>query len=146
MCLIVDVNVAHRILLAENDADFLEVRRRLLATSGRYVRLVYGGKLRDEYLQNGSIKRAVAALDRAVRTRVVPDDKISAEVAAIRGLNLCVSDDEHIIGLARASGVRVLCSGDQDLHADFGNIQLLSPRGRIYQNPSHVHLLRETCG
>src|SRR6266851_3568384 len=106
MCLIVDMNIAHRVLLAENDPDFFEVRRRLLAASGRYVRLVYGGKLRDEYLRNVSIKRVVAVLDRAGRTRVIPDDKIANEVKAIRGLNLCVSDDEHIIGLARASGVR----------------------------------------
>jgi hypothetical protein len=145
MCLIVDADVAPRVLVVEDDPDFQEVRSRLFsAARGRHLDLVYGGQLRDELLGNASVKRALVVLDRAGRARLIPDDRIRAEIQVVRGIGH-VSNDEHIIGLARASGVRVLCSHDQLLHQDFGDSRLLQPRGKIYQNSSHAHLLRRTC-
>jgi hypothetical protein len=58
----------------------------------------------------------------------------------------CVSDDPHIIALALESGARFLCSLDQDLHTDFTNPQLVNaPRGHVYQNVAHEHLIRRHC-
>ena len=40
-------------------------------------------------------------------------EEVEAETASVAGTGLCVSDDEHVIALARASGARLLCSEDQ---------------------------------
>lgn len=56
------------------------------------------------------------------------------------------SNDGHIIALAIVSGARVLFSRDQPLHTDFTDAALINnPRGRVYQNNTHRHLLRG-CG
>ena len=51
------------------------------------------------------------------------------------------SDDEHILALALVSGARLLFSGDKDLHDDFKNPNIISPKGRVYQTQEHGHLL-----
>ena len=48
------------------------------------------------------------------------------------------SNDSHIIALALVAKVRLLVTGDKDLHEDFKNI---IPKGKIYQNKKHKHLL-----
>ena len=46
---------------------------------------------------------------------------------------LCISDDPHVIALARISGARLLCSNDKDLQQDFGTKNLIDrPRGKVY--------------
>ena len=61
-------------------------------------------------------------------------------------LDLCVSNDVHILALARAAGVRLLISLDRDLHRDFTNPQILrNPRGKVYQNRQHAKLLNKPC-
>ena len=70
---------------------------------------------------------------------------VNAEESLVVSTGLCVSDDPHIIALARVSGARTLCSNDNNLHTDFKNQRLLShPRGGVYQNANHGHLLRHT--
>lgn len=56
------------------------------------------------------------------------------------------SDDPHILALALVSGVRLLCSRDTALHADFKNPRILRPAGSVYQNRRHRHLLRAHRG
>lgn len=106
--------------------------------------LYYGGKLKREYFRSEKVKRMVKMLDQAGRARAVSDaavDKKTEEVAP-----QCVSDDPHIIALAIQSGARLLCSRDQALHADFTNPRIIhSPRGHVYQNASHEHLIRLCC-
>jgi hypothetical protein len=53
----------------------------------------------------------------------------------------CKSDDPHIIALAQISGARLLCSHDEGLANDFTNVELIKPRGKVYKNASHAHLL-----
>ena len=147
MCLIVDTNVAHRILLRRDDPDFKDVHERLFAVSKPSATLVYGGKLAREYAATDSIRRIVVRLDRTGGAVRISDDLIEQETASAVASGFCKSDDEHIIGLARAANVRLLCSHDQDLHADFTNRALLSnPRGKVYQNRRHRPLLRQFCG
>ena len=50
------------------------------------------------------------------------------------------SNDLHIIALALAGEVKLLVSGDKNLHADFKDI---IEKGNIYQNKAHKHLLAE---
>lgn len=147
MCLIVDTNVAHKILLRGDDPDFQDVHARLFAANQPAAALVYGGRLALEYARNDSIRRIVLALERNGAAIRVNDNVVELETDWVTASGLCQSDDEHIIGLARAANVRLLCSHDRALHADFTNKALLgNPRGKIYQSRRHRPLLREFCG
>lgn len=146
MCLIVDINVAEAVFLKDDDPGFREVHRLLFTTGSPPVRLVHGGKLTEEYMGNRDIMRMVRVLDQAGRTRTIPDEHIEAECVAIRKGLACKSNDIHILALARVAKVRLLCSNDQALQDDFHNKVLLDkPRGKVYSDPSHRHLLVRFC-
>jgi hypothetical protein len=147
MCLIVDTNVAHKILLRIDDPDFKDVHARLFAVKQPAAVLVYGGRLAREYAGNDRIRRVVLALERNGAAIRVSDNLVEGETAWAVASGLCRSDDPHIIGLARAANVRLLCSHDRELHTDFTNGALLgNPRGKVFQTRRHRPLLREFCG
>ena len=146
MCLIVDVNVAKEVFSVTDEPDFADVRRALFSSKSPVVKIVYGGLLREEYLRLDDVRRALVVLDRAGRVRAIPDAEVEAEIARVETLGLCVSNDTHVVALARVAEVRLLCSRDQALHADFTNADLInSPRGKVYQSASHKHLIRQFC-
>lgn len=148
MCLIVDVNVAHKVLWKQNDpnGDFNPVRQGLLPGPQAYITLVYGGKLADEYARHRDLLELLLQLNRAGRARRIPKSQIQAEELCVQNLGLCQSNDYHIIALARVGHVRLLCSDDKALHNDFKNKQLLNnPRGKVYQCAKHESLLRRLC-
>jgi hypothetical protein len=143
VCIIVDANVAAQLCQAPLAAD-----ARLLVEwiENRGGRVVLGGQLSDELASNSKVSRWLRGLAQAGRAILVPRDTIEEEEHRVRGLVLCVSNDFHIIALARVSGARLLFSHDHDLHTDFGNRGLINnPRGRIYQNAAHRHLLSKTA-
>lgn len=143
MCLIVDANVVAITLSEQPSPDFAPI---LAALRSGEATLVYGGKLTEEYSRVGHVLRLLAALDRAGRARQLPSAAISVEVEVLRQLGRCCSNDLHVIAIARLGRVRLLCSRDKPLHQDFRNKDLLdNPRGNIYQDPSHLHLLRAHC-
>jgi hypothetical protein len=146
MPIIVDINIAHKVFKV-GDPDFGVVNQGLFNTGkGIKVRLVYGGKLKREYERSHAILNVVIELDRAGKASVVPDRDVDREETLVSTMDVCVSDDPHIIALARVSGVRLLCSHDTDLHTDFTNkILLNNPRGKVYQCSKHAHLLRKYC-
>ena len=146
MCIIVDINVAHRVF-RRDDPDFGPVHEALFGSSARVsAKLVYGGRLRREYLKSDSIRRVLIQLDRAGRSIAVPDDPVDEEENRLIQTQCCTSDDQHIIALARTFGPRLLCSHDRDLHLDFTNPRLVnSPRGKVYQTRTHTRLLRQQC-
>ncbi len=147
MCLIIDINIAQKVLLTENDPDFGLVRECLFIGKPYKARLVYGGnKFLSEYRGNNNVLRMVATLDRAGKAVKVDDNLVDDEEQRIIVSGLCSSNDEHIIALARISNVRLLCSDDQALHTDFTDRNLLNtPRGKVYQDTSHQDLLRRFC-
>lgn len=146
MCLIVDVNIAHKVFLATDNPDFKDVHKALFTDNKPIASIVYGGKLVDEYARNSQIIRVLAQLDRTGRARKVDDDLIRKEMETVVQINLCQSNDEHIIALARIGKVRVLCSHDKALHTDFTNKKLIDkPRGKVYQKSKHVKLLWRFC-
>jgi hypothetical protein len=145
VCIIIDVNVAPRVLLQE-DPEFEPVSSRLLGNAKPQLRITYGGLLQRELFENSEIRLVLRELDSAGRAKVVPDQRISEEEETVSNLDLCVSDDLHIIALARAASARVLISLDQDLHRDFTNPRILNnPRGKVYQNRQHAKLLNKPC-
>jgi hypothetical protein len=140
MCLIVDANLASLVFGEPAHSDFQPII--VWLTSPRENgRLVFGGRLANELNKVNAARRFVRALQQAGRARFIPMVVIEAESNSLRAV--CVSNDPHVIALARVSGARILCSRDKALHQDFSNTKLVSrPRGHVYQNAKHKHLLR----
>ena len=142
MCLIIDSNFVHHVHPSP-DEDGRPIRQALL--DGK-ARLVYGGKLGQEYLDgSGEFRRWLVLLDQAGRARRVPDDAVNHATQALIDGGACVSNDQHIIALAQVGAVRLVCSSDGALHADFTNNALLVPRGSVYQRAEHTHLIALHC-
>ena len=142
MCLIVDANVAAQVFNPNPSPDFAPVWRAI--RDGRAV-AVHGGQLTDEYAKLATVLVLVLELERQGRVRKVADDPVRAATRVFEQDNRRRSDDPHILGLAQAANVRLLCSHDQDLHEDFKNPALLQPAGSVYQSASHRHLIRRHC-
>lgn len=142
MCVIIDPNLAFRIFTFAPTDDFRPVFDWLHAPDKNGC-LVFGGKLFEELSKRAASVRYLRALSQAGRAYRIPDARVEDEEQRVACSGLCVSDDPHVVALARVSGARTLCSHDQALHQDFRNPRLLAkPRGRVYQNATHTHLLR----
>ena len=142
MCLIVDTNVGARFFDVP-DPDLEPLRRAVL---GKGCCLVYGGELRREYMKLTEVRRKLVIWDRAGKAKAIPDTTVDARSRQLVLTGALKSDDPHIIALAQEAGSRLLCSEDKALHDDFTNPAFLqNPRGKIYQNPSHVRLLAKHC-
>ncbi len=140
MCLIVDNNLAADFFCGSNP-DLAPLQT---AVFNSRCCLHYGGKLREEYFRSSKVRRMLLELDRAGRAKAVPDALVDEKTVRIS--TKCSSDDAHVVALALVSGSRLLCSRDQALHADFTNPELVNnPRGVVYQNPRHKHLIRKHC-
>lgn len=137
MCIIVDANVAH-----EFNAPLTEEASNVyhwLMNDGGVI--AAGGKLKRELVAT-NFRNIYQALLLAGRLYQYDDNEVDrAEVRIVKKGGLR-SNDPHVIALARVSRCRLLFSRDQRLHADFSNPRVLRPRGRVYQDQSHEHLLR----
>lgn len=118
MCLIVDTNLAAAVFGSPPQNDFYPIIDWLMSRK-KIGRLVVGGRLSRELDRVSSVRRFIRVLQQAGRVRVIPSVETDSEITRIA--DLCVSDDPHIIALARISGARVLCSRDNNLHRDFTN-------------------------
>lgn len=145
MCVIVDANVAGDVFATPCSADFQPLINWIESKDGK---IVYGGKLATElYFSSERVKRRIMELNRRGTALYFSDSSLAAELQRLEQTKLCRSNDVHILALALATKVRLLCSRDKDLQADFKNPQILNdPRGHVYQNASHRHLLKHTKG
>ncbi len=135
MCIIVDANVRD---LVFGDSRTPASDLLLKNIDNRFHRLVVGGKLRDELMQSRPFQLWLLQARLAQQVREINDDAIDSENKEVEGIDLCKSDDEHVIALARVSGARLLYTDDSDLQDDFRNPVLISkPRGRIYTTLRH---------
>lgn len=142
MCLIVDANLVSAVFATPPMDEMNPVREALLA---KRARAVYGGKLAREYAKLKRLAKFLAELDRQGILRLYPAAEVDAAEEKVISEGLCASDDPHVIGLARVSGTRLLCSHDVDLHADFTNPAILRPAGSVYQTQAHKHLIAQHC-
>lgn len=142
MCLIIDANVVPKVFVPGRSSDFQPIR---VALEERRAVAVYGGKLAREYRKMATLWRIILEYDRQGMLRKVSDTAVDRRTKALRKKGVCGSDDPHIIALALESGVRLLCSHDKKLHADFTDPDILRPAGSIYQKPNHRRLIREHC-
>ena len=84
-------------------------------------------------------QRSLREYRKAGKADLVPSEKVEKEITEMKK-KYCIekSDDPHILGLAKASKVTVLCTKDKLLHKYFKKII----GGSIYQNKkNHQHLL-----
>lgn len=146
MCVIVDINIAHRIFCCSNDPVFGVVRDALYETDSKHVvTVVSGGRLHDELCNNRKVAACLEELDRAGRAKILPRQKVDQETIRLTQSGQLKSDDPHVIAVARLSRARVLCSNDVDLRRDFTDKRLVNkPRGKVFSSSSHAHLL-EKC-
>ena len=83
-------------------------------------------------------QRSLQEYKKAGKAKLVPGEKVEKEIRKIKKKhNIEKSNDPHILGLAKAGNVKVLCTKDQALQEDFKTII----RGNIYKNKNHQHLL-----
>lgn len=141
MLLIVDANCASQALCHNPTHDFQPII--LAIRDGRRKVVVGGSKQKEEYKRLANVWRFLRVLDQAGLAQLVEDNRVDVEQAFLEANVPMKSDDPHVLALARVSGARLLCSKDQDLHADFRNKTIIDkPRGKIYQNVGHAVLLR----
>lgn len=142
MCLILDANRFGDALSSPPKPDYRPIID-WLTEHGRDGVVVFGGtKFLQEIARNDRARRWFVTLERSGRAKSFDRTAIDAEERQVRRRGLCVSDDEHLIALARVSGARVFCTEDAALFKDVRNRALLSaPRGRVYRTKGHVALL-----
>lgn len=141
MCAIVDNNVRDQVFGANSQSPagrfFLD-----WLSHGR-GKLVIGGQLLRELNDYGDFKRWLRTALARNTALAVADDRVDAETETLRARNICCSDDEHILALARISGARLLFTNDQDLQDDFRDRRIIAdPRGRIYTTLAHSDVRR----
>ena len=142
MCLIVDNDVGQTFFSSQRGDPYFPALDWIRRKDGR---LVVGGRLWIKEYHGTQRANLVQSLEQAGRAIIYPASIVNAEEDAVKAD--CNSNDAHVIALARVSGARVLCTLDGTLEADFKNRALVdSPRGHIYKNASHQHLLRHHGG
>jgi predicted nucleic acid-binding protein len=140
MCLILDTNRFSDALKTPPDPRYLPLLNWLLSEEGMLV--VGGTKYRAEIGAHSGAIRFFAARQRAGQAHLTSDKIVDEEEAALTAAGSFRSDDPHIIALARKSGARTVCTEDTDLMSDVKDSRLLKgPKGRVYRNASHSHLL-----
>ncbi len=107
-----------------------------------------GGKLvfsnhepmEKELRKHREMQKYLFTMHGAGRAKRVPEEKVAQAMKEIQqSNNRLKSNDLHLLALAEAGDVKLLCSRDKKLHQDFKNIL----NGQVYQDASHSHLLQK---
>ena len=143
MCIIVDANRMGAFLADPPEEDAAPVRRWIDTGGGRVVYST-GGKFAEEV--RGHAKQRLLRYSQAGRAKFVPEHRFIDDQNTLQAR--IRSDDPHVLALARATGVRLLYTGDVDLIADFKDKAILDkPRGKIYSRAANANLLtKSACG
>lgn len=133
MCLILDTNKYGDFLDPEN-RDMEPVRTWMRARNGK---IAYSPteKMQSELSRHNKMREQFERYRESGKLKLVPSDNVTMVMNGLRDL---LSDDPHILALAQVAGVKLLVSGDINLHMDFKKII----GGNIYQSERHQHLLR----
>ena len=97
MCVIIDTQLLHQVFRNVHP-NYSDVNRFL---SQNKIQLVYGGKLKREYVRLGWFRRLLLRLDQQGSARKVDDVKVDSESVQVSNKGLCISNDPHIVALAR---------------------------------------------
>ena len=134
MCIIIDANMMG-LFLQEPQNEDMKVIHQWLQRRGKLAYSDYG-KLGYETL--GTFKRWLMKNERLGRAKKINATKVKQEMENLPP-NLA-SNDSHILGLAKAAGVSVLCTNDSNLEKDFKSRAIIG--GGIYKHKGHKHLLK----
>ena len=149
MCAIVDANVQHQVF-GGNPTEAGKFFFDWLTKPRGGILVVGGTKLQRELGSNSNFIRVLNERLQAGRARRIPNGIVDTEESKLRADDVCRSDDEHILALARKSGARLLFTNDRALQHDFKDRSILGgTRGRIYTTrdytdvrAAHRNLLR----
>ena len=142
MCMIVDANRLGRFLADPVHADAAPIREWLDRQGGRIVYST-GGKFAREVGRR--LRSKLAEYVRAGKALYIPPEDFAEDENTLEPM--IGSDDPHVLALARATGVRLLYTGDRDLINDFKDQRIINqPRGSVYSRASNANLLtRSVC-
>lgn len=135
MCLIIDTNCATK--FANGDQEAAPVAKWLSNVTAHLA--VGGTKLSSEYARLGKFIKLLRVLDQRGQIIRLSNEAVDKRQAELEKSGTLISDDPHIVALAEIARCRLLYSNDEDLHADFSALK--DPKGKIYQEPGHAHLL-----
>ena len=101
-------------------------------------------RLLKEYADSPRVMRMLDQYRRAGRTRRVKLSEVAREYPATAKIR---SNDRHILAMARASGARLLYTGDGALARHFRNPEIINnPEGVVYSRAAHqIHLRPDVC-
>ena len=132
MCMILDNNIWGDFL--KQKSDMQPIHNWLGQKNGKLVYSNHKGfqELSKKYYQS------LQKYKGAGKAHLISSKKVEKAIKEIKKEHdIEESDDPHILGLAKASKVTVLCTKDKLLHKYFKKII----GGNIYQNKNHQHLL-----
>ena len=140
--MIVDANRLGRFLADPVHADAAPIREWLDRQGGRIVYST-GGKFAREVGRR--LRSKLAEYVRAGKALYIPPEDFADDENTLEPM--IGSDDPHVLALARATGVRLLYTGDRDLINDFKDQRIINqPRGSVYSRASNANLLtRSVC-
>lgn len=143
MCIIIDANKLGSFLADPPDEDSAPVRKWL--DKGGILVYSTGSIFAEEV--RGRAKRTLTDYVRAGQAKVIPKGQFMDDESSLSARRDLRSNDPHVLALARASGARLLYTGDNDLIADFKNKQFIDkPRGKVYSGSANADLLtRSAC-
>ena len=144
MCIIIDTNKLGLFLQEPPNKDMKPIHDWLSQRGGK---LVYSnsGKFSKEIPRRARIR-----LDdylKVGRAILIPRSEIEKKQNKL-DMRLLKSDDPHIIALALAAKVDLLCTKDSDLMHDFTNFRIMGAgnRGRVYSSARNKNLLsKDRC-
>ena len=142
MWMIIDANRLGMFLADPVHEDAAPVREWLDRQGGRIVYST-GGAFGEEV--GRGLRHKLADYVRAGKAILVPPNRFACDEIALAPR--IRSDDPHVLALARATGVRLLYTGDGDLVDDFKDKRFIDqPRGKVYSRASNANLLtRSAC-
>ena len=144
MCIIVDANCLGEFLSDPATENAAPIRNWMTKRGGLIVYST-GGAFETEVGHRQ--RRRLDIYVRAGQARVVPASQFAADERALRARTDRRSNDPHVLALARATGVRLLYTNDDDLVEDFKNKKFIDqPRGKVYSSAANARLLaRAAC-
>ena len=155
MCAIIDANVRDQVF-GDSRPKAGEFLFNWLNSDKKRVTLVVGGKLLQELSKSRNFNTWLQTALLHGRAQKFSDEEVLRATKELQEQEICTSDDEHVLALARVSGARLLYTNDRDLQRDFKNRHVVGGvQGKVYstlrgENVTRTHkdLLRRTdlCG
>jgi len=143
MCIIIDSDCIYHFFKKPDHEDMRPLHT-WLKRSGRIVYST-GDKFSTELKKD--LRKQLEQLFRRGKALFIADEKVAVEVQNLSNLKQrlrIVSDDLHVLALARLTKTSLLFSGDTKLHKDFKNRNIIPFQVKIYQDKSHYRFLPDT--